>query len=53
MSPEERQNIIDNLWDGYNGIIMEYQKLINLLYNAPNSPSKFGIKNGLKDMWKA
>ena len=24
---------------------MEYQKIINLLYNAPNQPSKFKTKN--------
>ena len=24
---------------------MEYQKIINLLYNAPNQPSKFKRKN--------
>ena len=29
----------------YNSIIMEYQKIINLLENKPNQPSKFTIKN--------
>ena len=29
----------------YNSIIMEYQKIINLLENKPNQPSKFRIKN--------
>ena len=27
---------------------MEYQKIINLLENAPNQPSKFGIKSWIK-----
>ena len=30
--------------------MMEYQKIINLLDNPPNQPSKFRIKNGLKEM---
>ena len=29
----------------YNSIIMEYQKIINLLENKPNKPNKFRIKN--------
>ena len=29
----------------YNNIIMEYQKMINLLGNTPNQPSKFRTKN--------
>ena len=29
----------------YNSIIMEYQKLINLLDNTPNQPTKFVTKN--------
>ena len=29
----------------YNSIIMEYQKIINLLENKPNQSSKFRIKN--------
>ena len=28
----------------YNSIIMEYQKIINLLENTPNQPSKFRTK---------
>ena len=29
----------------YNSIIMEYQKIINLLKNTPNQTSKFRTKN--------
>ena len=29
----------------YNGIIIEYQKIINLLENTPNQSSKFRTKN--------
>ena len=29
----------------YNNIIMEYQKIINLLENTPNQPTKFSTKN--------
>ena len=29
-------------------MIMEYQKIANLLNNASNQPSKFRTKNGLK-----
>ena len=29
----------------YNDLIMEYQKIINLLENKPNQPSKFKTKN--------
>ena len=32
----------------YNNRIMEYQKILNLLDNASNQPSKFRTKNGLK-----
>ena len=51
--PGERQKIIENyrkkkwqkiIWDLYNSIIMEYQKIIKLLGNTPNQPSKFRIK---------
>ena len=45
MSPEERQKIIDNLRSVYNSIIMEYQKIINLLSKTPNQPTKFRTKN--------
>ena len=32
---------------------MEYQKIINMLGNTPNSPSKFGTKNWVEvnDWW--
>ena len=29
----------------YNSIIMEYQKIIDLLENTPNQPSKYRTKN--------
>ena len=29
----------------YTSIIMEYQKIINLLDNTSNQPTKFGTKN--------
>ena len=29
----------------YNGIIMEYQNIINYLDNTPNQPSKLRTKN--------
>ena len=29
----------------YNSIIMEYQKMINLLDNTPNQPTKLRTKN--------
>ena len=32
----------------YNNRIIEYQKILNLLDNASNQPSKFRTKNGLK-----
>ena len=32
------------IWHWYNSIIMEYQKIINLLNNTPNYPSKFKTK---------
>ena len=44
ISPQERQKVIDELRLIYN-IIMEYQKLANLLDDAPNQPSKFKTKN--------
>ena len=43
MSPEERQNIIDNLRS-----IIIYQKIINLLDNTPNQPTKFRTKNWIE-----
>ena len=36
--------------DQYNNIVMEYQKIINLLDNTPNHLSKFRTKIGLKEM---
>ena len=42
LSPEERSNIVDNLDIN---IIMEHQKIINLLDNTPNQPTKFRTKN--------
>ena len=32
----------------YNNIIMEYQKIINLLNNTQNEPSKFRTRNWVK-----
>ena len=29
----------------YNSVIMEYRKIINVLENTPNHPSKFRTKN--------
>ena len=34
-------NITVNNKDQFNNIIMEYQKITNLLGNSPNQPSKF------------
>ena len=55
ISPELRQKIIDDLrlkdenyWCSAIDIIMVYQKIINLLDNKPNQPSKFRTKIGLK-----
>ena len=51
ISPEKRQQIIDELrlvWKQYNNIIMEYQKIINLLDNTPNHLSKFRTKNWIE-----
>ena len=50
ISPEKRQKIINDLKliQLYNNMIVEYQKLINLLDNKPNRPTKFGQKIGLK-----
>ena len=44
ISPEERQQIIDELRLDTN-IIMEYQKIANLLNDASNKPSKFRTSN--------
>ena len=32
----------------YNNLIMEYQKIINLLDNTPSQPSKFRTKSWVK-----
>ena len=59
MSPEERQQIIDELrlvlknywWMDVNTIVvlqcikMQYQKIVNLLDNVSNQPSKFRTRN--------
>ena len=34
--------------DQYNSIIMEYQKMINLLDNTPNRPTKLRTKNWIE-----
>ena len=34
--------------DQYDSIIIEFQKIINLLDNTPNQPSKFRTKNWVK-----
>ena len=39
------------IWDWNNSIIMEYQKMINLLDNTPNQPTKFRTKNLSWDKW--
>ena len=44
ISPQERQQIIDEL-RLINNIIMEYQKIANLIHDASNPPSKFRTKN--------
>ena len=52
ISPEPRQVIIndlrlkeENYWWSKINIIMEYQKMINLLDNTPNQPTKCRTKN--------
>ena len=32
-------------YDWYNNLILEYQKMINVLDNTSNQPSKFRTKN--------
>ena len=44
VSSEERQQIMDELRK-YNNIIMEYQKIANLIDSISNEPSKFRIEN--------
>ena len=46
ISPEQRQKIIDDLkLICSNNIIMEYQKIINLLGNTQNEESKFRTRS--------
>ena len=45
ISPEERQKIYWQSKINFNSIIIEYQKIINLLDNTPNQPAKFRTKN--------
>ena len=57
ISPEERKKNIDELGliGLYNNIIMENQKMINLLGNAQNQPSKFRKINRIEiddDIWE-
>ena len=42
--PEEDNKLLMNEGQ-YNNIVMEYQKIANLLDNASNQPSKFRTKN--------
>ena len=45
ISGKDRQNVIYDRRLIYNNqLIMEYQKIINLLDNTPNQPEKFGTK---------
>ena len=43
LQKKDRQLLM--IWDWYNNIIMENQKMINLLGNTPNQPSKFRARN--------
>ena len=42
---QKKDNKLLMNWDQYNNIIMEYQKIIDLLDNTPNQPPKFRTKN--------
>ena len=44
VSPKDRRKIIDELYILYN-IIMEYQKIANLIDDTPNQPSEFRTRN--------
>ena len=52
MSPEKDNKLLMNLcW--YNNMIMEYQKITNLLETTSNQPSKFRRKNWIEiGNWK-
>ena len=43
MSPEKNKTLLI-IYDYSNSIIMEYQKIINLLENTPDQPKKFRTK---------
>ena len=42
---QDKDRILLMIWDQYNSIIIEYQKIINLLYNKSNQPTKLRKKN--------
>ena len=46
--PEERQQLLKNIEGQYNNIIMEYQKIANLLDNETNQLSKFRTRNWIE-----
>ena len=46
ISPEKRKQIINE--DQYHDIVMEYQKIRNLLDNTSNQSSKFRTKNWIE-----
>ena len=46
ITPEKRQQIIDDLRLFWHHIKMEYQKITNLLSTTPNEVPKFLLKNG-------
>ena len=52
ISPEEKQNLL-MIWKVYNNIIIEYQKIINLLDNTPNQAFEFRQKIGRNKWWLA
>ena len=41
-------NKLSIIWDSYNSIIMECQKIINLLDNTPNQTPKFRANNWIE-----
>ena len=43
LQKKERKLVM--IQDQYDSIIIEFQKIINLLDNTPNQPSKFRINN--------
>ena len=42
---QDKDRILLMIWDQYNSIIIEYQKIINLIYNKSNQPTKLRKKN--------